>query len=99
MPPPVPPTGISDVDWVVSTHGHTDHMGYGVSGNMSLEEAVEFLSRGLVGEVLGHYFGLFDFNTVDLESAERDVSTLPERLRSRVQLAALGKEYRLGGET
>ncbi|MFP4427638.1 MAG: MBL fold metallo-hydrolase, partial [Spirochaetaceae bacterium] len=221
MPPPVPPDGISDVDWVASTHGHTDHMdpetlaplfeanpearylvpiaeldralarggpegrtvgvdageaialspavmatalpaaheeeelddagrhrflgflfrgedvsiyhsgdtvpfdglikrlelekphlallpvngrdeerrSHGVPGNMTLEEAVEFLSTGLVGEVLGHYFGLFDFNTVDLESAERDVSTLPERLRSRVQLAALGKEYWLGGET
>jgi L-ascorbate metabolism protein UlaG (beta-lactamase superfamily) len=72
---------------------------HGVPGNMTLKEAVEFLSRGLVGEVIGHHFALFDFNTLDSEEAMAYLSTLPEGLRSRVYLAALNREYLLGGET
>jgi L-ascorbate metabolism protein UlaG (beta-lactamase superfamily) len=71
---------------------------HGVPGNMTLEEAVELLSRGLAGELIGHHFGLFDFNTLDSKEADAYLSTLSKGLRSRVHLAVFGSEYRLGGK-
>lgn len=70
---------------------------HGVPGNMTLQEAVELLTNGLVGSVIGHHYGLFDFNTLDVDDAEVYLSTLVVELRNRVHLAGLGWEYLVTG--
>lgn len=41
----------------------------GIAGNFSLEEAVDLASTAGFRKVIGHHYGMFDFNTVDPEKA------------------------------
>jgi L-ascorbate metabolism protein UlaG (beta-lactamase superfamily) len=65
----------------------------GILGNFTLEEAMD-LARGCgFGAVIGHHFGLFDFNTVDVPAARARVAAqhgLPPFL-----LAEPGVRYQL----
>jgi L-ascorbate metabolism protein UlaG (beta-lactamase superfamily) len=47
----------------------------GVPGNFTLEEAICLATRCGFGAVIGHHFGLFDFNTIDLEAARARLDT------------------------
>lgn len=65
----------------------------GVPGNMTLEEASRYLSDELVGNVIGHHYGMFDFNTLDLTEGYRFLSSISGPLQARLMLAQLNKEY------
>jgi L-ascorbate metabolism protein UlaG (beta-lactamase superfamily) len=65
----------------------------GVPGNLTLEEAVALTDAIGAGAMLGHHFGLFDFNTLDpVEGAARLARLTP---RAAVQLVRPQVEYRL----
>lgn len=65
----------------------------GVPGNLTLEEAVDLTDSIGAGVMLGHHFGLFEFNTLDLvEGAARLARLSP---RAEVQLVRTAVEYRL----
>ena len=46
----------------------------GVPGNFTLAEAVSLCREAGIPEMLGHHFGLFDFNTLDEEAARRSLA-------------------------
>ncbi|MFO1151720.1 MAG: MBL fold metallo-hydrolase [Alsobacter sp.] len=48
----------------------------GVPGNLTLEEAVALCDAIGARAMLGHHFGLFDFNTIDVEDGHRRISAL-----------------------
>jgi L-ascorbate metabolism protein UlaG (beta-lactamase superfamily) len=65
----------------------------GVPGNLTLEEAVELTDAIGAGAMLGHHFGLFDFNTLDpVEGAARLARLSP---KAEVQLVQAQVEYLL----
>lgn len=55
----------------------------GVPGNFHLQEAVGLCCAVGAGYMLGHHYGMFDFNTVDPAAAEREIA----RLRPACQAA------------
>ncbi len=50
----------------------------GVPGNFTLEEAMELAAGCRFGAVIGHHFGMFDFNTIDPEAARARIAARPE---------------------
>lgn len=50
----------------------------GVPGNFTLEEAMELAAGCRFGAVIGHHFGMFDFNTIDPEAARSRIAARPE---------------------
>jgi len=65
----------------------------GVPGNLTLEEAVALTDAIGAPAMLGHHFGLFDFNTLDpVDGAARLARLKP---RASVHLARARLEYRL----
>ena len=67
----------------------------GVPGNFTLQEAAE-MTHMAGGEVLiGHHFGMFDFNTIDPVEARRWIDGRAAGAEPRCLLAELGREYRL----
>ena len=51
----------------------------GVPGNLTLTEAVELADAIGARAMIGHHFGLFDFNTLDPEEGRQVLSRLPHR--------------------
>lgn len=73
-----------------------ERRGNGVPGNFTLQEAAE-IARGAGGEVLiGHHYGMFDFNTIDPEAARKWIAEHAAGTDPQCLLAELGSEYRLG---
>ncbi|MGA0543052.1 MBL fold metallo-hydrolase [Neotabrizicola sp. VNH66] len=65
----------------------------GVPGNLTLEEAVALTQAIGAGGMLGHHFGLFDFNTLDPEAGRHQLAALaPE---GQVALVTRGTAYHL----
>lgn len=65
----------------------------GVPGNFTLEEAMDLAAACGFGAVVGHHFGLFDFNTIDTAAArERIAARAPS---TPFLLAELGVRYEL----
>ncbi len=50
----------------------------GVPGNFTLEEAMDLAATCRFGAVVGHHFGMFDFNTLDPEPARARIAARPE---------------------
>ena len=48
----------------------------GVPGNFHLHEAVDLCCAVGIGSMLGHHYGMFDFNTVQPEDSEREITRL-----------------------
>ncbi len=46
----------------------------GVPGNFTLDEAMDLAATCGFGAVIGHHFGLFDFNTIDAEAARERIA-------------------------
>lgn len=65
----------------------------GVPGNMTLQEAVGLLTDGFFEAAIGHHYGLFDFNTVDLAEAESYLANLEADVKERFFMAKLETEY------
>jgi L-ascorbate metabolism protein UlaG (beta-lactamase superfamily) len=66
----------------------------GIIGNFTLEESVE-LTKAVGSEyLLGHHFGLFDFNTVDPRECERIIRERHPRRTGSYLLVQAGIEYR-----
>ena len=61
----------------------------GIIGNFTLAEAVDLVLAVPIALGLGHHFGLFDFNTIAPEEAERYLASRPEAKR-RFSLAEPG---------
>lgn len=51
----------------------------GVPGNLTLTEAVELADAIGARAMIAHHFGLFDFNTLDLDEGRQVLSRLPHR--------------------
>lgn len=65
----------------------------GVPGNLTLEEAVDLTDSIGASAMLGHHFGLFEFNTLDpVEGAARLARISP---KADVHLVQVAVEYRL----
>ena len=65
----------------------------GVPGNFSLKEAVELCDAARIPLMLGHHFGMFAENDVDLEEARSTLAGLSHA--ARVVLSELNIRYRL----
>ena len=63
----------------------------GVPGNFHLHEAVTLRRDAGIPFMLGHHFGLFDFNTIDLTAAKRELTDAPAGLG----LVEVGMRYDL----
>jgi L-ascorbate metabolism protein UlaG (beta-lactamase superfamily) len=50
----------------------------GIIGNFTLSEAVDLVLQVPFGIGVGHHFGMFDFNTIDVDEARRYLSSRPE---------------------
>lgn len=64
----------------------------GIPGNLTLEEAVAFADEIGARAMLGHHFGLFDFNTLDPIDGARRLSILSPH--AEVRLVEAGVAYR-----
>jgi L-ascorbate metabolism protein UlaG (beta-lactamase superfamily)/protein-tyrosine-phosphatase len=65
----------------------------GVPGNLTLEEAVELADAIGARAMLGHHFGLFDFNTLDPFDGARRLAGLSPR--ADVRLVEIHTAYRI----
>ncbi len=64
----------------------------GILGNFSLAEAVELARMAGFAHTIGHHFGMFDFNTIDVPEAERWLSA---KNVADFQLARMDRAYEL----
>jgi L-ascorbate metabolism protein UlaG (beta-lactamase superfamily) len=48
----------------------------GVPGNFHLREAVDLCCAVGIGSMLGHHYGMFDFNTVQPDDSEREIARM-----------------------
>lgn len=55
----------------------------GVPGNFTLDEAMDLAAECGFGAVIGHHFGLFDFNTIDLAAARERIAAVETGSASR----------------
>lgn len=69
----------------------------GVPGNLTLEEAVELTDAIGASHMLGHHFGLFDFNTLDPSEGMARLAQLTPK--ARVQLVLPQVAYHLRPKT
>lgn len=65
----------------------------GVPGNFHLAEAVGLCCSVGAGHMLGHHYGMFDFNTVDPDESEREIARL--RPACQAALARVASRYSL----
>jgi L-ascorbate metabolism protein UlaG (beta-lactamase superfamily) len=64
----------------------------GISGNLTIEEAVELCAACRIPALIAHHYGMFAFNTADPRAIDRAAASAPLRmLRARLQM-----EYVLG---
>lgn len=68
----------------------------GILGNFTLGEAIGLASDLNASFLIGHHFGLFDFNTIDTEKARAAMAGSPESGRLDIRLASPSVEYRFG---
>lgn len=68
----------------------------GVPGNLTLEEAVELTDAIGARAMIGHHFGLFDFNTLDLEDGRRRLAGLSPQ--AEICLVETGRWYGMAPE-
>jgi len=67
----------------------------GVPGNFTLQEAAAIAQKA-GGEVLiGHHYGMFDFNTIDPAAAHKWIDSRAGGAKPRCLLAELGRDYLL----
>lgn len=64
----------------------------GILGNFSLEEAMELAREAGFARTIGHHFGMFEFNTIDVPEAERWLAC--EKVKD-FQLAWMDRAYEL----
>ena len=62
---------------------------HNVLGNFTLQEAVSLCKNTGIPNLVGHHFGLFDFNTVDVDEVKSQISQLPPGVR--VWLPEIGR--------
>ncbi|MHB9037412.1 MAG: MBL fold metallo-hydrolase, partial [Armatimonadota bacterium] len=48
----------------------------GVPGNFSLAEAVQLCEDAHIPVLIAHHFGMFDFNTIDVNEARKKISSV-----------------------
>ena len=65
----------------------------GVPGNFHLREAVDLCCAVGIGRMLGHHYGMFDFNTVDRDKSEREIARWKPACSA--SLARAGLRYEL----
>jgi L-ascorbate metabolism protein UlaG (beta-lactamase superfamily) len=63
----------------------------GVPGNFTLSEAITLVESTRIPEMIGHHFGMFDFNTIDPKQARQQIAD--RRSAARVHLAEVGTRY------
>jgi len=66
---------------------------------MNLAEAVSLLEEGLVDMVIGHHFGLFEFNTINFTEVNIYLNQMKRDIRNRFRLADLAVEYSMRPST
>ncbi len=73
----------ADVDVaLLPVNGRDDYRRrHGVPGNFWIDEALELCESAGIGTLVGHHFGLFDFNTVDAAHLDRAASMSPSPTR------------------
>ena len=67
---------------------------HGIAGNFTLLESVHFAQAVDADYLIGHHFGMFDFNTIDLPSAREEIHDGFPAFEERYLLAAPGVSYR-----
>lgn len=65
----------------------------GVPGNFTLDEAAELSEIVGAKYMIGHHFGMFAFNTIDLNESREHIDRMRPVSNSRVLLAELGVKY------
>ena len=68
-------------------------LAHGVPGNFHLREAVDLCCTTGIGRMLGHHYGMFDFNTVDRDDSEREIARWKPACAAA--LARIGLRYEL----
>lgn len=66
----------------------------GVPGNFTLSEAITLAESADIPEMIGHHFGMFDFNTIDPILAEHQIASRQSSVK--VHLAKIEASYWLG---
>jgi len=66
----------------------------GIAGNFTLDEALELTDGVGAGYLIGHHFGLFDFNTIDPEAARRRIRQGSPNWSGKRMPVEMGMEYR-----
>jgi L-ascorbate metabolism protein UlaG (beta-lactamase superfamily) len=56
----------------------------GIPGNFHLSEAVALCRAASIPLLLGHHFGMFDFNTIDVEAAQSEIRSVGAALRAEL---------------
>jgi len=81
---------------LLPVNGRDEYRGSrGIAGNFTLEEAVALAEAAGCRWMLGHHYGLFDFNTINREEASARLATLRPDLSGRYMLVSGGIEYRI----
>jgi len=81
---------------LLPVNGRDEYRGSrGILGNFTLEEAVALAEGVGCRWMLGHHFGLFDFNTIDREEAAANLAASRPDLSGRFFLVSGGVEYRI----
>jgi L-ascorbate metabolism protein UlaG (beta-lactamase superfamily) len=70
--------------------------GRGVPGNMSVREAAELCVDAGIPNLVGHHFGLFEFNTVGRQQASQELRNYDSDLRW--MLPEIGVTYRIDSQ-
>jgi len=78
-----------DVAFLPVNGRDVERSGNGILGNFTLAEAVDLVLAVPIALGMGHHFGMFDFNTINPEEAERYLATRPD-VKRRFSLAELG---------
>ena len=66
----------------------------GIAGNFTLAESMHLAQAVDADYLIGHHFGLFDFNTIDLPSARKEIHNGYTAFENRYLLAQNGTRYR-----
>lgn len=62
---------------LLPVNGHDEYrISRGIAGNFTLAEAVSLCKAANIPALLGHHFGMFNFNTINVEEAERELQDL-----------------------
>jgi L-ascorbate metabolism protein UlaG (beta-lactamase superfamily) len=71
----------------------------GIPGNFTLDEAMDLAAAARVGAVIGHHFGMFDFNTIDPAAARARIAGRPGLPTFLLAEGGLRYDLRLRGGT